>query len=221
MREVGLKCISFNGIPRTINALAAFRASLPPNLVAQLATQSTRIPKRPSDIYNRGLALWTSVYAPHDGKLLERLAESHPDLPVHILNSHYGALLADPDARAGLAKVGRVLTSVVAIACLRAQSGVGPQVVSHVYGLRKAWEDGTWREDVGESEEGASSDDVVEGDRRQDRRERMMENVGESEEGVRYLASDEGSEWVLKCVDGIVAEIGGESTYARVVRAKL
>lgn len=39
--------------------------------------------------------------------------------------------------------MGRVLTSVVAVACLRAQTGVGPQVTSHVFGLRKAFEDGS------------------------------------------------------------------------------
>lgn len=39
-------------------------------------------------------------------------------------------MLADPSPTvgAGSAKVGRVLTSVVAIACLRAQQGVTPQV---------------------------------------------------------------------------------------------
>lgn len=35
-------------------------------------------------------------------------------------------------------RVGRVQTSLLAIACLRAQGGAGPQVLSHVYGLRKA-----------------------------------------------------------------------------------
>jgi hypothetical protein len=222
MREVGLKCISFNGIPRAINSLATFRASLPPDIVSQLATQPTRIPKTPSKIYNRGLALWTSVYAPHDVKLIEKLAESHPDLPVHILHSHYGALLSNPTTRAGLAKVGRVLTSVVAIACLRAQSGVGPQVVSHVYGLRKAWEDGTWRESTVDGGESESTEDMPEGGWRKGMREGIMEDIGESEEGVKYLASDEGGEWVLGCVDRIVDEIGGgESTYARVGKAKL
>ena len=39
------------------------------------------------------------------------------------------------------ALLGRVLTSVVAVACLRAQSGVGPQVTSHIFGLRKALDD--------------------------------------------------------------------------------
>jgi hypothetical protein len=59
---------------------------------------------------------------------------------VHILNSHYGPLLSDPagPAEVGNAKVGRVLTSLIAIAALRAQTGVGPQVTSHVFGLKKA-----------------------------------------------------------------------------------
>ena len=46
----------------------------------------------------------------------------------------------DPNLRPN---VGRVLTSIMAIGVLRAQSGVGPQVVSHIFGLRKAFEDGT------------------------------------------------------------------------------
>lgn len=36
VREVGLKCISFNGIPRTINCLNAFRAALPADVAARL-----------------------------------------------------------------------------------------------------------------------------------------------------------------------------------------
>lgn len=42
MREVGLKCIGFNGIPRTINCLGAFRGSLPEDVVRSLASQPTR-----------------------------------------------------------------------------------------------------------------------------------------------------------------------------------
>lgn len=63
------------------------------------------------------------------------------------------------------------------MACLRAQSGVGPQVVSHVFGLRKAFEDGT-----------AEGEDVV--------------------MGGKWLASDEGSLWLLEAVDGIVHALG-------------
>jgi hypothetical protein len=42
MREVGLKCISFNGIPRTINCLGAFKAGLPEDVLGGLETKPSR-----------------------------------------------------------------------------------------------------------------------------------------------------------------------------------
>ncbi|KID70286.1 Dol-P-Man:Man(5)GlcNAc(2)-PP-Dol alpha-1,3-mannosyltransferase [Metarhizium brunneum] len=191
MREVGLKCISFNGIPRTINCLNAFHASLPKSVASQLSSSSSRAPT-PSDLGDvsaRGRRLWDSIYAPFEKKLVDKLAQSHPDLPVHILNSHYGPLLSDPVERNGLASTGRVLTSVVAVACLRAQTGVGPQVLSHVFGLRKAWEDGSWREEGGESE------DVV-----------------------AWLVGDEGLEWILSTVDRIAEVLGSNFAPARAAK---
>ncbi|KAL2813591.1 hypothetical protein BJX63DRAFT_421228 [Aspergillus granulosus] len=179
MREVGLKCISFNGIPRTINCLNAFKSSLPSSISSSLSTTPTRTPSPTniSEISSRGQALWDSIYRPFEVKLYEKLADSHPDLPVHILHANYGALLSDPAGRTAGANVGRIATSIVAIACLRAQTGVGPQVVSHVFGLRKALEDGTWTAD------------------------------NEGEEGARWLASEEGNEWILRSVDEIVEGI--------------
>lgn len=136
-----------------------------------------------------GRALWRSVYAPFDEKLLARLADSHPDLPVHILGSHYAPLLSNPEGEAeaqaeadgGLADVGRVLTSLVAIAALRAQTGVGPQVLSHVFGLRKAIEQGF------AAREAEGGDEV---------------------RGLEWLAGDEGCEWVLRSVDDIAEAVG-------------
>lgn len=182
IREVGLKCISFNGIPRTINCLNAFHASLPADVRSQLETRPTRQPTTGNldDISARGRGLWDSIYAPFESKLISKLAASHPDLPVHILNSHYGPLLSDPAERGGLAKTGRVLTSVIAISCLRAQTGVAPQVTSHIFGLRKAFEDGTFK---AEGEEEAP--------------------------GAEWLASNEGSEWILRTVDAISESLGG------------
>lgn len=190
IREVGLKCISFNGIPRSINSLGAFRASLPKDVQEKLETRASRL-ITPENLPRRreaGFALWKSVYDPFDEKLTARLADSHPDLPVHIHGSHYAPLLSNPltpdgknEERGGLATVGRVLTSLVAIACLRAQTGVGPQVLSHVFGLRKAVDQGIH---VREAESDAER------------------------EGIEWLAGDEGGEWVLKSVDGIVEAIG-------------
>lgn len=190
IREVGLKCISFNGIPRSINSLGAFRASLPQDVQDGLETRPSRIitPQNLALRHKTGLALWKSVYDPFDEKLTARLADSHPDLPVHIHGSHYGPLLSNPttpegqpEERGGLASVGRVLTSLVAIACLRAQTGVGPQVLSHVFGLRKAVDQGLH---VAEAESDAER------------------------EGIEWLAGDDGGEWVLRSVDGIVEAIG-------------
>jgi len=52
------------------------------------------------------------------------------------LEHEYGALLSDTPTTAYA--LGRTLTSVVGVACLRTDSGVAPQLVSHVYGLLKA-----------------------------------------------------------------------------------
>ena len=205
MREVGLKCIGFNGVrsvtvtppfhsevpssnfpsyqvPRTINCLGAFRSSLPSEIVSSLSTTPTRqsSPQNINSILARGSSLWSSIYRPFDSKLFSKLADSHPDLPVFIVNHEYGALFSDPpelDQKNNGAKVGRVLTSVVAVACLRAQTGVGPQVTSHVFGLRKAFEDGS-----------AKGEDVV--------------------EGGEWLASEEGNVWLLQAIDRIVEALG-------------
>ncbi|KAK3317728.1 hypothetical protein B0T19DRAFT_446676 [Cercophora scortea] len=187
IREIGLKCISFNGIPRSINCLNSFRASLPEPATAPWVADLATAPTRGIDEANlaearqRGRALWQSVYTPLHDKLEAKLATAHPDLPVHILQSHYGPLLSDPEAPSGgVARLGRSLTSVIAIACLRAQTGVGPQVLSHVFGLRKAVEQGAHAAE------------------------------GEAEaEGIARLASDEGCEWILKSVDSIAEAIGG------------
>ncbi|KAI4835234.1 hypothetical protein E4T44_08710, partial [Aureobasidium sp. EXF-8845] len=194
MREVGLKCIGFNGVPRTINMLNAFRASLPENITSSLSTTPTRIPS-PTNITamsSRGESLWKSIYDPFDKKLYSKLADSHPDLPVHILHSEYGALFADPEQRVQqTGNVGRVLTSIVAVSCLRTQTGVGPQVLSHVFGLRKAFKDGSAEKEV---------------------------------QGGEWLAGDEGSVWLLESVDRIVEALSGGkgSTYAPgSIKAKL
>ncbi|KAL2268453.1 hypothetical protein VTJ83DRAFT_3299 [Remersonia thermophila] len=191
LREIALKCISFSGIPRTINTLTAFRAALAHEpWFASAATAPSRhvTARNAADVAARARRLWTSIYTPLDAKLEAKLADAHPDLPVHILTSHYGPLLADPDpdpgagARRGLATVGRTLTSVVAVASLRAQTGVGPQVVSHVFGLRKGVEQGAHRDEFAAEEAEA--------------------------EGVERLATDEGCEWLLKSVDAVAEAIG-------------
>ncbi|KAJ9613706.1 hypothetical protein H2204_014718 [Knufia peltigerae] len=114
----------------------------------------------------------------------KKLAQAHPDLPVHIIEREYGCLFADPPGPRP-ATVGRVLTSIIAIAVLRAQTGAGPQVVSHIFGLRKAFEDGSFQ----------TEDE-------------------ESIKGCRWLASNEGCIWLLVMIDCIstVISTGGRTT---------
>nr|POF17967.1 dol-p-man:man(5)glcnac(2)-pp-dol alpha-1,3-mannosyltransferase [Quercus suber] len=173
MREVGLKCIGFNGVRylRHRHGIAG----------KSDADQRALSQKNINEVLKRGNGLWDSVYHPLTDKLTAKLGQSHPDLPVHIIESEYGALFSDPASPSDPRRpnVGRVLTSVIAVACLRAQTGVGPQVVSHVFGLRKAFEDGT-----------AEPESEV--------------------EGGKWLASNEGSLWLLELVDRIVEAIGGE-----------
>jgi hypothetical protein len=129
----------------------------------------------------RGQTLWKSVYYPFESKLFDKLGKAHPDLPVHIVESEYGNLFSDPPTQPGAmpVTVGRVLTSILGIACLRAQTGVGPQLLSHVYGLRKAFDDDNFHQE-------------------------MKDDLG----GERWLASDDGSVWLLESVDRIVETLG-------------
>ncbi|WOO78006.1 Dol-P-Man:Man(5)GlcNAc(2)-PP-Dol alpha-1,3-mannosyltransferase [Vanrija pseudolonga] len=186
MREIGLKCISFNGIPKTINNLNFLYDHLSADVQAGLSKEPQRQPHDIAALYKRGLGLWDGIYEPHSAKLIAKLSASHPDLAVHILNSHYGPLLSDPAGPAlpGAFKLGRVLTSVVAIAALRAQTGVGPQVTSHVFGLKKALLPGGGGE-------------------------------GSTLQGQEWLTSDEGVTWVLESVDDATAVIRDGATRNR------
>lgn len=188
MREIGLKCIGLNGVPRTINCLGAFYGGLPAGVRAEMDKRPARRALRAESVVEtveRGRWMWDRIYHPFTDKLTAKLAQSHPDLPVFIVEGEYGALFSEPPFPASaqsnfdpasIPNVGRLTTSIFAVAVLRAQGGVGPQIVSHVFGLRKAFEDGT---------------DKLESDA----------------EGAEWLAGDEGSCWLLEQVDRIVADL--------------
>ena len=81
----------------------------------------------------------------------------------------YGSVLAPmPGGPSEQGNLSRALGSVVGTACLRAEEHVGPQLISHVFGLLKA-------RDV----EGLSEEDY-------------------------WLATDEGTEWVIRTTDAIL-----------------
>lgn len=107
-----------------------------------------------------------------------KLAKAHPDLPNYIKDHIYGGLLMRPQSRAG-GTVGRITTSLSAIAYLRADQGSSPQLLGHVFGLQKAWRDSSWK---------------------------LEPSVG-SAEGIQWLTSDEGCVWVLEMIDNLVSTV--------------
>ncbi|PWY98487.1 hypothetical protein BCV70DRAFT_32681 [Testicularia cyperi] len=196
MRETGLKCIGFIGIPKVINNLAALRKAVEedPELVKSLPTEPRRQIKgdRLEKVHEAAYALWDDIYTPHSQKLLKILGTSHPDLPVFIVESEYGPLFSSPATFALPSEpeanktepewdVNRLRTSLVAISALRAQGGVGPQVTSHVWGLMKA-KDAIKAKDV-------------------------------NKQGLEWLTTEEGAHWVVRTVDGLCEAIEGAEEF--------
>ncbi|KAI0786369.1 hypothetical protein C8Q75DRAFT_771496 [Abortiporus biennis] len=140
MRESAMKSSIFVGVPRTILSLAGLHESLEDDVKAGLRKESKRTatPQNVGEILDRGQNLWNSIYTPHEVKLHDKLASYHPDFMAFILQA-YGSVLAPlPGGDAEQGNISRALGSVVGTACLRAEGGVGPQLISHVFGLLKA-----------------------------------------------------------------------------------
>lgn len=132
---------------QVINNLAALRKAVDEDkeLSSALPTKPRRklVQADLANVHKAAYSLWDDIYQPHSDKLIKILGHSHPDLPVFILEGEYGPLFSPPHTFRPSEKepdweVGRLRTSLVAIAALRAQGGVGPQVTSHVWGLMKA-----------------------------------------------------------------------------------
>jgi hypothetical protein len=115
------------------------------------------------------------LHSPYRSKIEHKLSLVHPDLPVVVIHNLYGGVFSQtPDVKR--VTVGRVWTSLFAMSCMRAQQGVGPQPLGHVVGLKKAWEDGSWR----------------------------LDRSAGSEKAIEWLTSDEGCAWVLRTIDELV-----------------
>jgi len=151
MRESALKSVIFIGVPRVILSLSALHEALDDEVKSSLRTQSRRdaTPVNAEAIVTQGRGLWNSIYTPHADKLHKKLGSYHPDFISFIIQC-YGSVLTplpgktklysdmssleDPDQ----GNLSRALGSVVGIASLRAEGGVGPQLISHTFGLLKA-----------------------------------------------------------------------------------
>lgn len=162
-----------------MDMLAAFRASLPPAVRSSLSTTpSCRVnADNIESIKEEGEKLWKAIHYPKESVIERKLADAHPDLASYVKGHVYGGLLSRHCGPA----FGRITISLCAIACLRASRPSSRQLLSHVHGLKKTWQNGSWRSDP---------------------------NAG-SEEGLRWLTSDEGCIWVLEVVDELVLAIAG------------
>ncbi|KAJ3476960.1 hypothetical protein NLI96_g10795 [Meripilus lineatus] len=170
IREAAMKSSIFVGVPRTILSLGGLHEALEDDVNAALRKTSTRSPNPQNieEILSRGKALWASIYKPHAEKLQDKLAGYHPDFMEFIIQAYGSVLSPLPGGDTEQGNLSRALGSVVGTACLRAEGGVGPQLISHVFGLLKA-----------RNEKGLSEEDY-------------------------WLASDEGTEWVIRTVDTIL-----------------
>ncbi|KAL5488160.1 hypothetical protein ACEPAI_6268 [Sanghuangporus weigelae] len=143
MREAALKSSIFIGVPRTILSLAAMSEAFEDDVRSGLRKESRRTvtPENVEETVKRGQTLWNNIYQPHAEKLYNKLGSYHPDFISFIIQA-YGVVLApigypsfDSQEQGNLS---RALGSVVGIACLRAETRVAPQLISHVFGLLKA-----------------------------------------------------------------------------------
>jgi len=151
MRESALKSVVFVGVPRVILSLTALHEALDDQVKHTLRTNSKRTANSDNitSTVTQGMALWKSIYQPHADKLYNKLGSYHPDFISFIIQC-YGSVLSplsgatkaysDTSSLEDLdqGNLSRALGSVVGIASLRAEGGVGPQLTSHTFGLLKA-----------------------------------------------------------------------------------
>jgi hypothetical protein len=163
--------------------LDAFRTSLPFPIACLLRNTPWRSQSVPGVESRRtavaGRKLWEQIHHPTHAHVERMLEAAHPDLPGVVVDNVYGGIFADPADPTGTT-IGRITLSLFAIACLRAQQRAGSQLLGHILGLKKAWDDGSW----------------------------MSDPHAGTEDAVQWLVSDEGCIWVLTKVDQLVEALG-------------
>lgn len=124
-----------------------------------------------------------NIPLPHTAFIIQCYGSVLSPLPGGIKSYSDTSSLEDLDQ----GNLSRAMGSIVGIATLRAEGRVGPQLISHVFGLLKA---------------------------------RDAENFNLSEED-KWLASDEGTEWVIRTVDEVLDAVSAADGGLPVGKAKL
>ncbi|KAF7301426.1 hypothetical protein MIND_00707900 [Mycena indigotica] len=193
VREAVLKSVIFVGVPRVILSFAAFNEALDADVRAALRTTSRRdgTSRNIDTTVERGKALWRSIYTPHAEKLHDKLGSYHPDFISFIIQS-YGTVL------------------------------------SPLPGETRSATDLSGRDDPDQGNLSRTMGSVV-GIACLRAEERVVPQLtshvfgllkareieGKSEEDS-WLASDEGTEWVIRTVDEIVEVVKSEDSLAQV-----
>ncbi|KAI0636233.1 hypothetical protein C8Q77DRAFT_1102312 [Trametes polyzona] len=140
MREAILRSLIFIGVPRTFISLGSLYDSFEDEVRGNLRTSSVRLATSENieEIVGRGSAFGDTIYGPQRSTIEARFRTYHPDL-VDIVSYLYGSSFAPlPGGDAVRGNLNRTLCSVIAIACLRSEGGVGALLHGHVLGLLRA-----------------------------------------------------------------------------------
>jgi len=148
-----------------------------------LAVHSRKLGRFPSfgSLMHNLLGAFTDHFYPFKAFIIQSYGSVLSPLPGQTRSYEDSSNLEDLDQ----GNLSRALGSVVGIATLRAETGVVPQLTSHVFGLLKA------RDIAGLCEED------------------------------KWLASDEGTEWVIRLVDEVLDGVSGNDLDQRNPKSKL
>ncbi len=128
IREALLLVAPFAGFPRTLDALAAWRAARDRAGDSYAAQPEPGLPEDDATLRatlrRRGRAFFDRVYGRHAERVIERLLDLDPELPHWVLEDAYGRVLA----RGGLDAAVREALAVVMLAALALRNQLGGHV---------------------------------------------------------------------------------------------
>ncbi|KAJ7507596.1 hypothetical protein B0H11DRAFT_2313698 [Mycena galericulata] len=197
IREAVLKSVIFVGVPRVILSFAAFNGALDADVRMALRSKSRRdaTPENIESTVERGKALWHSIYTPHAEKLHDKLGSYHPDFISFIIQS-YGTVLSPMP--------GGLKSSSDATSIDDPDQGNLSRAMGSVVGIACLRAEERVVPQLTSHVFGLLKARYVEGKNEED----------------EWLATDEGTEWVIRTVDDIVDVVKSEQEQQD-VRVKL
>jgi len=194
MRESALKSTIFVGVPRVILSLTALHEALDDEVKKGLRTYSRRIPT-PENVKStimRGQTLWNTIYVPHADKLHDKLKRYHPDFISYIIQSYGSVLSPLPGETKGFSDESGPDD---------ADQGNLSRVMSSVVGIATLRAEGRVGPQLTSHTFGLLKARYLGGLSAED----------------AWLATDEGTEWVLRTIDEILDVISSEDRAEEVI----